>query len=181
MSEFIASMSGNTYRAALACRAMKGLRPALRGFHLDALAGNVVSTDGGIMYVNQVHVAPKFGRSVIIEGVAVPSATQGVCIYAVSDDEAEIVAIANTGSPLKRRCKIVKERFPDYQRIMEVWRSEATALVAFDPKYLAYLKIAFSTDALFEHNSNDRATRVTGQRGEGVFYLMPTKRYEVGR
>lgn len=173
----IATMTGQAYRAAFAVAPKKDVRPYLNGLHLDLEAGKLVSTDGHMMYINDVELGDEPGPSLVFEPVKIPAAAETVDVNTYDDEHVMINVFGPRTGPTMHLCKIIEGRYPDYQAVIPGVGHKRGA-VGFDVKYLAVLKQVFKRGARFKFSEGAglSACKITGADGEGMIVLMELRK-----
>ena len=114
----IATMTGQAYRAAHAVAAKKDVRPYLNGIHLDPDAGQVVATDGHIMYINDLEPGTEPGPSVIFEPVKVPAGAETVDVNTYDAGHVMVNVFGPRTGPTMHLCKIIDGHYPNYKAVI---------------------------------------------------------------
>ena len=179
----IATMSASTYRAAVACMAVKDVRYYLNGIYLDLEADKVVSTDGSMLYVNGIRPgdAPEVNTGeltgLIFEPVKIPASATDVKVCGHDDHNVMLhVSFSRTPDAL-HVCRIIDGKYPAWEVITPKGDPAAFESLTFNVKHLAVLKQVFKNTAHFEMPGGVAfgPVLVTGANGEGTVVLMPVR------
>lgn len=131
----ICTMTGDQYRGAFECRAVDDVRYYINGIHLcrrsciakddDAYNGDVVSTNGHLMFVSPIRFADDIceGFGVIFEPAKIKAGAVTVNIYTLPGtvdgfNQVEIEAITKKGVAERFVRNVIDGRFPDYTAVM---------------------------------------------------------------
>ncbi len=168
----IVTLTGQAYRAAFAVAPLKDVRYYINGIHIDTERGQVVATDGSIMYMNDVELGDDPGASLIFEPARIQASVETVRIYRHDDHNVMLSVSGPRTGTTTHICKLIDGRYPDYQAIIPKTGGQHRLGMGFDVKHLATLKQIFKKRAGFSFSPAPGACKITGADSEGTVVLM---------
>ena len=185
VNNVICTLTGAVYRAAFAVVPKDDVRYYLNGIHINAENGDLVATDGSIMYVVNLGEANTetdiiFKPVKILAGVESVEASWHEKPENGNPGSIQLTTFDRKGSQSIHICECIDGRFPDYKAVWDSTLKEDKSqfnTFSFATEYLAVLlKIFGKKPVTFEMTGPDRAARVsTGDESAGELLLMPCK------
>ena len=172
----IATITGQSYRAAHAVTPSKDVRYYLNGLYLDIEAAKIVSTDGSMLYLNDIEISEEPGdypNGLIFEPVKVPVSAKSVTVSTYDDKHVMLEVRYNRAANTMHICKLIDGKYPNYKAVLpKTDASKSRQHVGFDVKYLAKLKQIFKRGAKFYFDVESSAIKITGNDSEGTAIIM---------
>jgi len=149
----ICTMTGQQYRAAFACKANGDVRYYLNGLFLSAEHGEIVATDGSMLFVCSIEFDEhKAGVpfDLIFEPAKIPAGILDVTISVVDQNSVMVSTVDKRGGPGPQSvCPVIDGTYPDYRAIFDK-KHEDTEFhkIGWSAQYLAVLKTIFGSKPL---------------------------------
>lgn len=178
MENLTIELPGTTYRAAFACKAStQEIRYNLNSIFLSAKHGEIVATDGYIMYVCPVEIAGS--DDLIIDAPKIPAGVETVFIGRLDEKTVRIETVMRNGkSGPGYVAKVIDAKYPDHKKVIPVIKKGASVPdIGFGTGYLAKLAQIFGKDAGVKIQATDKnsAVIITAPGNDAVVVLMPRK------
>ena len=179
--EVIANVTGDVYRAAFECRAKNDPRYYLEGLLLDR--GNLVGTNGHILYVGPADMQDGFEEDIIFEAPKIPASIVEVVILPAENKKwITLRLLKKNGDERMLMVKVIEGRYPDYKSIKEMkTKKKPMTRFGFNAGYLQTLATIFGKEANLEFYmpNNGSPAHITsfegGKQRPGVAILMPVR------
>lgn len=181
MTDLIATMTGQQYRAAFASKASNDVRYYLDGIYIHAERGKAVATNGHMMYYTDIEIGPA-ATSLIFDAPKIPASATSVTVEDFGKYNVLVKVYGRAGRQLGQHiCKVIDGKYPNYQAVIPVASGQEPgpgAAFRFDTEYLALLKTIFGrTQLRFEMTDSNSAASITDAKhpDAGTVILVPVR------
>ena len=178
----IATLSGDDYRAALACSAKNDVRYYLNGVLLSAEHSEIVGTDGHTLFVGKLATCD-LSEDLILETPKVPLNVTEVEIK-VYPGEAPVRYRMTTrterGDVKEALLRVIDGRFPDYKAILGSKKQPAEPYTdfCFNADLLARVRTVFGKNSFVQFSAKTKHTAFTvrcKKMPDSLLVVMPGK------
>ena len=178
-SKSICVLTGDQYRAAFACRAVKDPRFYLESLFISGKHKELVATNGHILYCSPIDGMDDGHPDIIIDAAKIPANIQRVIVTTFDDSHVlvETETVSGTVGP-QFICKVIDANYPDYKAVYpDISKSESFQEICFSAVYLAIIQKVFGKVAVKFTLGGLKKPSIISTKNEsmGSLLLMPCR------